>query len=89
MYNIRTLKAATRDLERLDKPVARRIAERINWLAANLDDIRPEPYTGDLAGLYKFRVGDYDYRVIYQILHDEKVIVMHQVGHRSEIYRRR
>jgi mRNA interferase RelE/StbE len=71
----------------LVKPVARRIAERINWLAANLDDIRPEPYKGDLAGLYKFRVGDY--RVIYQILHDEKVIVIHQVGHRSEIYRRR
>ena len=87
MYNIRALKAATRELERLDKPVARRIAERINWLAANLDDIRPEPYKGDLAGLYKFRAGDY--RVIYQILHDEKIIVIHEVGHRSEIYRKR
>ena len=87
MYNIRALKAATRELERLDKPVARRIAERINWLAENLDDIRPEPYKGDLAGLYKFRAGDY--RVIYQILHDEKIIVIHEVGHRSEIYRKR
>lgn len=87
MYRLRILQTATRELERLDKPVARRVAERINWLAANLDDIRPEPYKGDLAGLYKFRVGDY--RVIYQILHDEKVIVIHQVGHRSEIYRKR
>ena len=87
MYRLRIIPTATRELERLDKPIARRIAERINWLAANLDDIRPEPYKGDLAGLYKFRVGDY--RVIYQILHDEKVIVIHQVGHRSEIYRRR
>lgn len=87
MYRLRILSAATRDLERLDKPVARRIAERISWLAANLDDIRPEPYKGDLAGLYKFRVGDY--RVIYQILHDEQTIVIHQVGHRSEIYRKR
>ena len=87
MYRIRILPAAIRELEGVDKPVARRIAERINWLAANLDDIRPEPYTGDLVGLYKFRVGDY--RVIYQILHDEQGIVIHQVGHRSEIYRKR
>ncbi len=87
MYRLRTIQTATHELERLDKPVARRIAERINWLAANLDDIRPEPYKGDLAGLYKFRIGDY--RVIYEILHDEKIIVIHQVGHQSEVYRRR
>jgi len=87
MYHLRILPSATRELERLDKPVARRIAERINWLAANLDDIRLEPYKGDLAGLYKFRIGDY--RVIYQILHDEQTIVIHQIGHRSEIYRKR
>lgn len=87
MYRLHILQAASRELERLDKPVARRIVECINWLAANLDDFRPEPYRGDLAGLYKIRVGDY--RVIYQILHDEQVIVIHRVGHRSEIYRKR
>lgn len=87
MYRLRIIPTATRELERLDKPVARRIAERINWLAANLDDIRPEPYKGDLAGLYKFRIGDY--RVVYEILYAEKMIVIHQIGHRSEIYRGR
>lgn len=87
MYCIRILQKATRELERLDKPIARRIAERITWLAANLDDIRPEPFKGDLAGLYKLRIGDH--RVVYEILYDEKMIVIHQVGHRSEIYRRR
>ena len=86
MYRLRIIQAATRDLERLDKPLARRIAERINWLAANLDDIRPEPITGDLAGFYKFRVGDY--RIMYEILHAENVIVIHQIGHRRDIYRR-
>jgi mRNA interferase RelE/StbE len=87
VYCIRILQKATRELERLDKPIARRIAERITWLAANLDDIRPEPFKGNLAGLYKLRIGDY--RVVYEILYDEKMIVIHQVGHRSEIYRRR
>ncbi|MCC7355674.1 MAG: type II toxin-antitoxin system RelE/ParE family toxin [Anaerolineae bacterium] len=66
MYRIHILDTATRALERLDKPVARRIVERINWLAANLDDTKLEPMTGDLVGLYKFRVGDY--RILYEIV---------------------
>ena len=87
MYRLRILQPATRELERLDKPIARRIAKRINWLALNLDDIKPVAYTADLAGLYKLRIGDY--RVIYEILRDENLIVIHQVGHRSQIYQRR
>ena len=87
MYHIRVLEEASRELARLDKPVGRRIAERINWLAANLDSIRPEALTGDLIGFYKLRVGDY--RVIYEVIRNEKIIVIHAVGHRREIYRKR
>ena len=85
VYRVRILDTATRGLERLDKPVGRRIVKRIRWLAANLHSIRPEPLTGDLAGLYKLRVGDY--RVVYEILQAEESIVIHAVGHRREIYR--
>jgi mRNA interferase RelE/StbE len=46
MYHIRILKPASRELGHLDKPVGRRIVERINWLAANLDDIQHEALTG-------------------------------------------
>ena len=87
MYRIRILNAATRELARLDKPVGRRVVERIRWLAANLDDLNPEPLIGDLAGFYKLRVGDY--RVLYEILYDEQAIVIHKIGHRREVYRRR
>jgi mRNA interferase RelE/StbE len=76
-----------RELARLDKAVGRRIIERINWLATNLDTIRPEAITGELVGFYKLRVGDY--RVIYEILHEEQTIVMQAIGRRSEIHRRR
>ena len=86
-YRIRILQAASRDLERLDKPTGRRIVQRINRLAANLDVIRLEALTGELAGLYKLRVGDY--RVIYEVLWEEETIVIHAIGHRREIYRRR
>jgi mRNA interferase RelE/StbE len=87
MYRIRILDAATRDLARLDRPIGRRVAERIRWLAENLDNVRPEPLTADLVGFYKLCVGDY--RVVYEILRNEQVIVIHQIDHRRRIYRKR
>ncbi len=59
MYDLRILEDASHELARLDKGVGRRIVERVNWLASNLGDIRPEALSGDLVGLYKLRVGDY------------------------------
>lgn len=87
VYRVRILEPASQDLARLDKTVLRRIVQRIYWLAENLNVIRPEALSGDLAGLSKLRVGEY--RVIYEVLRDEETIVIHAVGHRREIYRRR
>jgi mRNA interferase RelE/StbE len=87
VYRISILDRAARELSQIDKPVARRIIERINWLNSNLDIIKIEPLTGDLAGLYKLRVGDY--RIIYEILHNEQTLIIHAIGHRKEIYRMR
>ena len=86
MYQIRILDAAARDLARLDPAVARRIVNRIRWFAENLDDVKPEALTGDLAGFCKLRIGDY--RVVYELLHSEQEIVIHLIGHRREIYRK-
>ena len=87
MYRIRILDEASRELAQLDKPVANRLVKRVRWLAANLENLTPEALSGDLAGFFKLRVGDY--RVLYQILPDEKVIVLHAIGHRKDIYRNR
>ncbi len=85
MYEVRILDEAVRDLKRLDKPVAQRIVKRINWLAENLDNIQRERLTGELSDYYKLRVGAY--RVLYQVLEDEFILIIHQIGHRREIYR--
>lgn len=85
MYTIRLLKPASRALERLDKAVATRVVRRLRWLAENLDSLSPEPLKGRLRGLYKLREGDY--RVAYEILRDERVIIVHLIGHRREIYK--
>lgn len=74
MYSIRFLKAADKELERLDKPLAKRIATRIHWLAENLDDTSLKALKGDLAGLYKLR--------------KEKIIIIHSIGHRRDIYQK-
>lgn len=87
MYRVRILGAASREFERIDTLLARRIVERINWLAANLDAVRPEALSGELSGLYKLRVGDY--RVLYEILHDEQTLIIHAIGHRRDVYRKR
>ena len=87
MHNLQILDSAARELANLDKPIARRIVLRLKWLAENFDSVRHISLTGELSEFYKFRVGDY--RVLYQILDDEKIILIHAIGHRREVYRGR
>jgi mRNA interferase RelE/StbE len=58
---------------------------RLRWLTENLDNINPEPLKGRLRGLYKLREGDY--RIAYEILRSERLIIVHLIGHRREIYK--
>jgi mRNA interferase RelE/StbE len=87
MYSLRILDAAARELAALDRQVASRVAKRVQWLAENIDEIKPLPLSGELSDFYKLRVGDY--RVIYEILSAERILIIHAVGHRREIYRPR
>ena len=66
--------------------MGRRVARKLRCLAANLDDMRLEPLTGNLADMFKLRVDDC--RVIYRVLRSENTIVVHLVGHGADIYRR-
>ncbi len=86
MYHVRILDAAVDDLESLDRPVAQRIIRRIQWLADNLDAVNRETLTGQFAGYFKLRVGNY--RVIYELLEEEQLLIVHVIAHRRDIYRR-
>jgi mRNA interferase RelE/StbE len=39
-----------------------------------------------LAGLFKSREGDY--RIIYEPIRRERLIIVHAIGHRKEIYKK-
>jgi mRNA interferase RelE/StbE len=56
-HHIQFTLQALEDLTQLDTPVAKRIIEKIQWLAEHFDQIQPEALTGAFANLYKPRVG--------------------------------
>ncbi len=84
LYNLALREQAQRDLARLDPPVRRRIAERLDWVAEHFDEIQPEALTGPHAGLFKIRVGNY--RVLYQFDRVARIITIVRVRHRREVY---
>ena len=74
-------------LSKLDRQAAARILKAVEDIAA-LDDprLRGKALTGELAGLWRYRVGDY--RVIAKIEDGRLVIVVVTLGHRRDVYRR-
>lgn len=87
MYSVRFLDDAITELRKLDKVTASRIIRKVQWLAENMGTIKPNWLRGELSGLAKLREGHY--RIIYQPIDSEQLIVVHSVGHRSEVYKRR
>ncbi len=86
-YKVEYSKEASKALLKMDKSVSRMI---YGWVNKNLDGC-PNPrahgkaLTGNLAGLWRYRVGSY--RLIADIQDDRLVILMLEIGHRGEIYR--
>ncbi len=77
-YEVALTPTAEADLRRLNSAVARRVIDKVQWLADNLETIRLEPLTGSWRGVFKLRVGDYrvgDYRVLYTREAGERRIV--------------
>ncbi len=84
MYQVEFRPQAAHDFEELDHAVAEHLLKKLHWLAENFDSIKPEALSGELAGLFKLRVGDY--RVIYQADRENQILIILLVGHRREIY---
>jgi len=85
MYRVTLLPRALDSLESLDKPTVKRILDKISWLSENFDNLIPFPLKGALLGTYKLRVGDW--RVLYSFDADKRIITVHLIGHRKDIYK--
>jgi len=80
---------AEKQLRKLDKPIQKRL---LDWLDDRIEGCKNprhfgEPLRGEMAGLWRYRIGDY--RVICEIQGQQLVVLALAVGHRREIYLRR
>ena len=83
-YAIAFKPSAKKDFERLPKKERQSATAWIDSLVENPRPHWAEMTTGDLRGLWKFRVGDY--RVAYLIEEERLVVLVVAAGNRKEIY---
>lgn len=79
-------KSAKKELSKLDKTAAERILRFLEERIATEEDPRRfgESLAENLAGLWKYRIGNY--RVIVEIQDERVVVLVLRVGHRSKVY---
>lgn len=85
MYRIVFSARAVRSLSRIERPQSRLIRERIDRLA--LDPYGAPLDVKRLAGRQGFRLRVGDWRVIYELQDEVRVLAVEDVRHRREAYR--
>jgi len=84
-YSIRIKGSARREIAQLSRDARERVIAAIDALGEQ--PLAGSPLKGGLQGLRRQRVGDY--RILYELLDDDLVILVVRVAHRRESYRRR
>ncbi|MDT3767254.1 type II toxin-antitoxin system RelE/ParE family toxin [Gleimia hominis] len=84
-WRIRLSRTARVELAKLDRPIRARIVAKLEEIADGDPRQSGKALTGNLAGLWRYRVGSY--WIICQIQDQELVILGLQIGHRSTIYK--
>lgn len=88
MYQVTFLPDAEESFKRLDKSIQLRIAQKIDWLAANAAKLIHHTLTSlpdELRGLCRIRVGNY--RILYWIYNEKKHTKIYEIEHRGKDYR--
>ena len=82
-YRIVIKKSAAKEIEKIQKKDRVRIIEKIRSLASD-----PQPVgSKKLSGQEKYRIGQGNFRILYQIIDDELIISVVKVGLRRAIYK--
>ena len=77
---------AGKQFSSLDKPIQNRIKRYMSEIAAlGNPRSRGKALSSNLAGLWRYRVGDY--RILCRIHDDKLIITVIQIDHRSTVYR--
>jgi mRNA interferase RelE/StbE len=83
-YSLLLKPSVEKDLRPLPSSVVQRVLRKVEALASEPNPPQSVKLTG-AEHLFRIRVGDY--RIIYGVDHEAKVITVHYVRHRKEAYR--
>jgi len=82
-YRLLIKPSALKELEHVPRKDRRRLATRMRELAE-----QPRPSGAEkLSGHDLYRVRQGNYRILYEIIDQDLVVVVIKVGHRREVYR--
>jgi mRNA interferase RelE/StbE len=87
VYEVEITPEGLRHLRRLPEKVRAAATEAILGPIAKNPGRSGKPLVGELTGLFSARRGDY--RIIYEILEADRVVLVHRVQHRRTAYRPR
>ena len=83
-FNLQWRASTRKDLRRLPREAVSRIVAAVAKLAEEPLPRGSEKLTGS-ERTYRIRVGDY--RVVYELLRDAKIVEIQRVRHRKDVYR--
>jgi mRNA interferase RelE/StbE len=83
-YQLYLTDVVERQLARLDKTVTKQIMKKLLKWAERAEAVQHEALTGQWSSLYRVRIGDY--RAIYDLKRNERILLVVKIGHRREIY---
>ncbi|ROO30830.1 type II toxin-antitoxin system RelE family toxin [Salinisphaera japonica] len=86
-WTIEYARSVTKAVRKMDPPTRQRIKDFLEHRVAALTDPREigDPLKGELAGLWRYRVGDY--RIICEIREETLIVLVVRIGHRRAVYR--
>lgn len=86
-YKIELTTKAKDILDKLDKPIAKRILNFLYNRVMKHEDPKQlaKPLKGKLSDYWRFRVGNY--RIICKIKDDQPLIIVITINHRKDVYR--
>jgi mRNA interferase RelE/StbE len=84
MYDVLLSRNAAKALERMTPGTRARIIKALE--RARAEPLKAKRLRGELEGLFSLRFGQV--RVVYEVDREEKVIVVHGIGPRGDVYKK-
>lgn len=83
-YSVEIKRSAAKELARVPRRDRVRIVARIQALAGDPRPVGVEK----LSGLERYRIRQGDYRLLYEIRDQVRIVVVIKISHRRDVYRR-